>query len=310
MSQAIAWPGAAPAPLIPAGAADSEPVSKAAKARQVIGQALGSLAEDLNNGKSEGYRRYLAAMARFHDYSFGNVMLIMSQRPGATRVAGYRAWQKLGRQVRKGEKAIAIMAPMLFKPKDANATEEDAFLRFRAVSVFDVSQTDGEDLPEPPRVDGDPWHHWDRLTRFVEAEGIAIRVQFLGKVGGLSRGGTIVLNDELDEAERFSVLVHELAHEFMHQGPNQPEPRPPKAVCELEAESVAFVVCTAVGMKTGTASSDYIQSHGGNAELLGQSLQRVQKTAERILHGLLSDPHGEATDETPQDRSTDFPQGD
>jgi antirestriction protein ArdC len=300
MSQAIAWPGSAPAPLIPTGAPDAEPASKAAKARQVIGQALGSLAEDLNTGKSEGYRRFLAAMARFHDYSFGNVMLIVSQRPGATHVAGYRAWQKLGRQVRKGEKGITIMAPMLFKPKDADSKDEDAFLRFRAVAVFDISQTDGEALPEPPRVGGDPGHHWDRLTGFVEAAGITIRYESLGSVQGMSRGGIIALSNELDEAERFSVLVHELAHELMHQGPNRPDPRPPKSVRELEAESVAFVVCTAVGMKTGTASSDYIQSHGGNAELLGQSLQRVQKTAERILDGLLPEPHGEATDGEPR----------
>ncbi|QKK08609.1 MAG: DUF1738 domain-containing protein [Planctomycetota bacterium] len=302
MSTAIARPVSCPAPLIPSRPEAAEPASKTAKAREAIGQALGSLAEDLNNGKSEGYRRFLSAMARFHEYSFGNVMLIVSQRPGATQVAGYRAWQKLGRQVRKGEKGIAIMAPMLFKPKDANATDEDAFLRFRAVSVFDIAQTDGDDLPEPPRVSGDPGQYWDRLTRFVEAEGIALRYESLGSTQGQSRGGTIALSDELDEAERFSVLVHELAHELMHQGPNRPDPRPPKTVRELEAESVAFVVCTAVGMKTGTASSDYIQSHGGDAALLGQSLQRVQKTAERILDGLLPEPEDAATHEEQQDR--------
>ncbi|TVS01935.1 MAG: ImmA/IrrE family metallo-endopeptidase, partial [Phycisphaerales bacterium] len=198
-------------------------------------------------------------------------------------------------QVRKGEKGITIMAPMLFKPKDAGASDEDATLRFRAVTVFDITQTEGEALPEPPRVSGDPGHHWDRLTGFVEAEGIAIRYESLGSVQGMSRGGTIALSNELDEAERFSVLVHELAHELMHQGPNRPDPRPSKAVRELEAESVAFVVCTAVGMQPGTASSDYIQGHGGNAELLGQSLQRVQKTAERILEGLLGEPEEKST---------------
>lgn len=296
MSTATTRPGSAPAPFHTDLKPDAEPKTKSARARQVIGQALGSLAEDLKNGKSEGYRRFLSVMARFHGYSFGNIMLIMSQRPNATRVAGYRTWQKLGRQVRKGEKGITIMAPMLFKPKEAGASDEDAFLRFRAVTVFDITQTDGEALPEPPRVSGDPGHHWDRLTGFVEAEGIAIRYESLGSVQGMSRGGTIALNDELDEAERFSVLVHEIAHEFMHQGPNRTEPRPPKAVRELEAESVAFVVCTAVGMKTGTASSDYIQSHGGNAELLGQSLQRIQKTAERILEGLLGEPEAESAD--------------
>lgn len=286
MSTAIAWPVASPAPHT-SNATDAGPLGKAAKARQFISQALGSLAEDLKNGKSESYRRFLAAMARFHDYSFGNVMLIVSQRPDASHVAGYRAWQKLGRQVRKGEKGITIMAPMLFKPKSADGSDEDGFLGFRAVSVFDISQTDGEDLPEPPRVTGKPGGYWDRLVRLVEAEGIAIRYESLGDINGQSRGGVIALSDELDEAERFSVLVHELAHELMHQGPNRSEPRPSKAVRELEAESVAFVVCTAIGMQTGTASSDYIQSHGGDAALLGQSLQRVQKTAERIVGHLL-----------------------
>lgn len=296
MSTAAARPGSIPAPSTYAGTADAEPASKTAKARQVIGHALDALAEDLKSGKSEAYRRFLSAMARFHDYSFGNVMLIVSQRPGATRVAGYRTWQKLGRQVRKGEKGIAIMAPMLFKSKDANASEEDAFLRFRAVSVFDVSQTDGEELPEPPRVSGDPGEYWERLVRIVEAEGIDIRYEPLGDTYGQSRGGTIALSDDLDHAERFSVLVHELAHELMHQGPNRLDPRPDKAVRELEAESVAFVVCTAIGMKAGTASSDYIQSHGGDAGLLGQSLHRVQKTSERILHALLAEPDEEATE--------------
>lgn len=302
MSTAVARPGSDPAPSTHTGTADAEPPSKTAKARQVIGQALDALAEDLNGGRSEAYRRFLAAMARFHDYSFGNVLLIVSQRPGATRVAGYRTWQKLGRQVRKGEKGIAIMAPMLFKPEYPDATDDDTFLRFRTVSVFDIAQTDGEDLPEPPRVCGEAGRYWDRLVGFVEAQGIALSFGWLRGALGESRGGTITLSDRLDGAERFSVLVHELAHELIHHGPNRPYPRPTKAVRELEAESVAFVVCTAVGMKPGTASSDYIQSYGGDAELLGQSLHRVQKTAERILHGLLSDPHKEAADEEPQDR--------
>ena len=300
MSTAIARPGSCPASSTLPATGHTEPASKSAKARQVIGQALDALANDLNSGKSEGYRRFLAAMARFHDYSFGNVLLIVAQRPGATRVAGYRTWQKLGRQVRKGEKGITIMAPMLFKPKDAS--DEDALLRFRAVSVFDISQTDGEDLPEPPRVSGDPGDNWERLLAVVGACGVEVRYEPLGHAQGQSRGGMIALSDELDDAEWFCVLVHELAHELMHQGENRTEPRPCKAVRELEAESVAFVVCTAVGIDAGTASSDYIQSHGGDAELLGRSLQRVQKTAERILEGLLGEPEEESTDEEPAEQ--------
>jgi len=101
---------------------------------------------------SEGWRRFAETRATFHRYSFGNCQLIAYQRPDATQVAGFKSWQTLGRQVRKGERAIRILAPMSVKERDEQGNETDARLTFfRAVPVFDISQTDGDPLPEAPR---------------------------------------------------------------------------------------------------------------------------------------------------------------
>jgi hypothetical protein len=101
---------------------------------------------------SEGWRRFAETRATFHRYSFGNWQLIAYQRPDATQVAGFKSWQALGRQVRKGERAIRILAPMSVKERDEQGNETDERLTFfRAVPVFDISQTDGDPLPEAPR---------------------------------------------------------------------------------------------------------------------------------------------------------------
>src|SRR5205085_3732183 len=96
---------------------------------------------------SEGWQAWMETAARFHKYSFSNLMLIASQRPDATQVAGFQTWKSLGRQVRKGEKGIAIFAPISVRKVDDESGEESRRLFFRIVHVFDVSQTDGEDLP-------------------------------------------------------------------------------------------------------------------------------------------------------------------
>ncbi len=100
-------------------------MKQADKAKQLAAEALDKLRTALNAGHSDTLAAHLRAMARFHDYSFGNIMLIASQRPDATRVAGYRTWQKLGRQVRKGEKGILIIAPIVLRTGDNEADRED-----------------------------------------------------------------------------------------------------------------------------------------------------------------------------------------
>ncbi|MAO19189.1 MAG: DUF1738 domain-containing protein [Phycisphaerae bacterium] len=261
-------------------------MTMAQEARKTIDQALERLSDELNNGKSETMQAFLAMLAKFHRYSFGNIMLILAQRPEATQVAGYRAWQGLGRQVRKGEKGITIIAPMMLKKDSESGNDPEKVLRFRATSVFDLSQTDGEELPAPTTMQGTPGEHLTQLRDFVISLGISLDTEkdLCGPLG-VSRGGSITILDNLNDPEGFSVLVHELAHEMLHHGENAQ--RADKTTRELEAEATAHAVCTAVGLEPGTACSDYIQSYGGDAELLASVLHRVQKTAARILDAVL-----------------------
>ena len=261
---------------------------KAEEAKKLADEALANLATALEQGKSDAMKSYLAAMGRFHRYSFGNIMLIVSQKQDATRVAGFQTWKEFGRFVRKGEKGIVIIAPMVIHAKgnDKEDTGSDAddrtILRFRAVYVFDVSQTEGESLPEPVRAGGNPNGHTERLKAFISEKGIILEfVESLGSADGVSTGGKIRLRDGLAPAEEFSVLVHELAHEMMHHGEH--DVRPSKTVRETEAEAVAFVVSQAIGLDVQTAASDYIQLYAGDTKTLAASLDRIQRTATAIL---------------------------
>lgn len=268
-----------------------EVTSKAEHARQVTERAFKELSEQLAAGNSQRLDAFLTALARFHRYSFNNVMLILTQKPDATRVAGFHTWRSLGRSVKKGEKGIAIFAPMLLKSKQdetkgADEPDKPPRLRFRVVHVFDLSQTDGEPLPEPELVGGDPGEYLTRLEAAVRSDGIRLEDRAeLGGAEGLSTGGLIVLREGQSPAERFSTLTHEWAHEILHQ--RQTGERPPKTVRETEAEAVAFIVCQAIGLDTGTASSDYIRLYRGEPETLMESLDRIQKTACRILEAVL-----------------------
>ena len=260
---------------------------KADQARKIADTALEQLAAALKRGKSQELTRYLAMLARFHRYSFGNVLMIVAQRPDSTHVAGFNTWKSLGRFVKKGEKGIVILAPMLVRDKaeEPKAGEErQSVLRFRAVYIFDVTQTEGEPLAEPARVDGDPGHYLDRLHSVIAERGITLdRTGVPAGALGASHGGRISLREGLPAAEEFSVLTHELAHELLHRGEDRPSS---KTVRETEAEAVAFVVCQAIGLNTGTAASDYIQLYSGDTDTLAASLDRVQKVAAAIIAGI------------------------
>lgn len=259
--------------------------------QKVVDEALEQLAAALANGQSEALKKYLSAMAKFSAYSIGNILLILAQRPEATRIAGYRTWQELGRNVKKGERGILITAPVVLRKKRGDRRsrappadkEEDAILHFKAVHVFDILQTDGRPLPEPSRVVGNPNGHTEKLKAFVVSKGIALDYSSsLGRADGRSLGRQITLRDGLSPAEECSVLVHELAHSLLHLG----DVATTKTVRETEAEAVAFVVCQAIGLDTGSSSSDYIQLYRGDKETLAQSLERIQKTASAILEAI------------------------
>ena len=185
------------------------------KAKQLVAQALGDLAAALEEGKSQSLLDYLTMLARFHNYSFGNVLLIVSQNPRATHVAGFRTWQKHGRFVRKGEKGIVIRAPMLVRDQDATGTDDTpGNIRFKAAYVFDVSQPDGEELPAPAKATGDPGTHTEKLQRFAASRNISVKLvkhteQLEGALG-TSSGGRIRILQGLQPAEEFSVFAHEL----------------------------------------------------------------------------------------------------
>jgi len=262
-------------------------------------EAVDYLVASLEAGHSEVLTQYLGAMAKFHTYSFGNVMLIARQKPSATNVAGVRTWNSLGRFVRRGEKGILILAPMIGKkhnPVDEataengeEKTREAQLYGFRAVYVFDISQTEGKDLPTLTEVEGDVSGYRERLVKFVETQGIELSYsEKIGPTKGLSHGGKITLLSGMQPAEEFSTLVHEIGHEMLHRGERRTLTT--KSVRETEAEAVAFVVCQAIGLDTGTASADYIALWNGNGDPLRESLEAVQQTAAVILGGIAPEP--------------------
>ena len=258
------------------------------QAKQLSEEALNRLATALDAGQSDALKNYLSVMSRFHKYSWGNCLLIQTQRPDATQVAGFQAWLNLKRFVRKGEKGIVILAPMVGRMKSTDELSEDSQTRlfgFRAAHVFDVSQTDGEPLPAFATVQGDPGDLIDRLKAFVTHQGISLEYSdWIKPAHGMSQGGKITLLPNLAPAEHLSVLVHEVAHELLHKGDRRPSTT--HAIRETEAEAVAFVVCYAIGLDTNSACSDYIQLHSGDTGTLAQSLCFVQRTASEILRAI------------------------
>jgi hypothetical protein len=258
----------------------------------IIKQAVDYLIQQLEAGKSETLTAYLGAMARFHNYSFGNILAIARQRPSATRVAGFGTWKEMGRFVKKGEKGIQILAPMIGyrrnkddaeQDRDTSAKPQPMLIGFRAVYVFDVAQTEGEELPEfDHNITGEVGAHLDRLIAFLAQQNIAL--EFSEKIApalGVSYGGKIALLPGQSNAEEFTTLIHETAHELLHKAERRTMTT--ATVRETEAEAVAFIVGQSVGLDMGTASSDYIQMYAGNAALLAESLEVIQRTSAVIL---------------------------
>jgi antirestriction protein ArdC len=194
-----------------------KPTSK----QELIATNIKLLIEQLEAGHSAALTNYLTAMSRFHSYSFGNVLEIARQMPTATRVAGFWTWKNLGRSVKSGQKGIRILAPIVGvrRKKDTEAQKEitkqneRVQLGFRNAYVFDVSQTDGVDLPIMHEVSGDPGENIDRLAAFLNSRGIQLAYnEKIAPALGISYGGRIALLPGQSKAETFAALVHETAH--------------------------------------------------------------------------------------------------
>ncbi len=259
-------------------------------------EALKQLAEELQNGKSDALKKYLNFCSRFHRYSFGNCMLIAIQFPSATMVAGFNRWKEYSRFVKKGEKGIGIIAPLVTRSKkkdqkvQAEGQEPDdrekPYLKgFRVVYVFDISQTEGADVPALSSISGDPRDKVSRLEEVIRSKGIRLAYeQDLGGALGLSRGNEIAILDGMSPAETFSVLAHELAHELLHRGDRRSQTT--KAMRETEAEAVSYVVCCSAGLEASSAASDYIQLWNGDLPLLAQSLELIRDVSAKIIEEL------------------------
>jgi hypothetical protein len=266
---------------------------KPATPQQLIRENVQFLIEQLEAGHSESLTAFLDAMAHFHNYSFGNVLLIAKQKPGATRVAGMFTWNQLGRRVKRGEKGIAILAPMISKRRNQQNTDpakeekeenKSTLLGFRRVYVRDQAQTEGASLPSIGEVTGDATVYLNRLREFVQVQGITVELSAgIAPALGTAFGTTIRLLPGQTEAEELATLVHEYAH--LSLGHCERRTTTTKTVRETEAEAIAFVVSKAIGLNPASSAS-YIQLYHGNAELLMESLEVVQQTSAVILAAL------------------------
>jgi antirestriction protein ArdC len=262
---------------------------KIEQAKQIAGKAIEELSHALEAGHSEKLREYLGAMARFHRYSLHNIMLIATQRPDATHVAGFNTWKRLGRFVKKGAKGITILAPVVFQEEAEQKQKDDEQkpgIRFRAVYVFDMTDTDGKPLPQFGNTEGDPSGYTNRIKEFVASRGIQLEYSdAIYPAQGQCSPGKIVILPGQGAAEEFATLAHELAHALLHQGAQRTETS--KRVRETEAEAVAFVVCEGIGL-AASSSVDYIHLYDGNKEMLAESLERIQHTSAEILTAIAS----------------------
>lgn len=238
---------------------------------------------------SETLQSYLHTLARFHRYSWNNVILILIQRPDATRVAGYKTWQKLGRQVERGEKGLAIFYPLLKKEPGESGEETTRLVGFRVGHVFDVAQTSGDPLPEPPtwtNIGNEGDLVAQRLTRVAESLGIQVLTRELpGAVQGTSNGGIITLREGLSPKGRACTLAHELAHELLHQRYASEAPATEadqaRQEREIEAEATAYTVCRYFGLETN--SPNYLALWAADSAAIQARLARITYAAQRIL---------------------------
>ena len=246
-----------------------------------IEQTLELLAVQTGEARhSEQFTEYLKSCARFHAYSFGNLMLILWQKPTATRVAGYRTWQKMNRHVLKGERGIAILAPCIYGDKE-DATK--SLILIKRVYVFDISQTEGEPLPEINwRTTEQNTALQEALTALVAANGwqVAYTADLEG-AEGMCQHSTKTIN--LLNGTGTATLIHEIGHMLLHED-QQEMSRDDK---ETEAESVSFVVCTHFGLET--AAPMYLAGWS-EPKQIREHADRIIKTAHQIIESVKPSP--------------------
>lgn len=259
------------------------------------------------------YQKYLQVMARFYDYSFNNVLLIAMQKPDASLVAGYAAWQKqFGRYVKKGEKGIKILAPMFRKMKKEEESRETAELAaeqpgeeektekiltgFKVVSVFDISQTEGKELPTygVPMLQGDVEGYAEFFQAAREISPVPVSFETIqGEAHGYyhQMEKRIAVAEGMSELQNVKTLLHEIAHAKLHaMDPDAPEGQETldRHTKEVQAESIAYVVCQHYGLDTSEYSFAYVAGWSSGKELpeLRSSLETIRGTAREMITGI------------------------
>ncbi len=280
-----------------------DPTEAKERAQERMQQAMALLEDGIAailDGDS--FAGYLRAMSRFHHYSAHNVALILAQNPDATRVAGYRAWQQLGRQVRKGEKGLVILVPLVSRVKgdgDTEADEQDerVVTRFGVGYVFDVAQTDGEPLPDPPAVEAITGATdrgaalWEALVEWLTVQGVGVEVADCGQANGSYAPATrtIAVHERLISTDQATkTLAHEAAHFVAdHSGLVARED------AETVAEGAAYVVLHHFGLDTGGYSFPYVARWAEDKGVLRRNLEAIRATAGALITGLAMQVAGE-----------------
>lgn len=257
---------------------------------------------------SERYAAYLSTMAKFHRYSFGNILLILLQCPGASQVAGYGDWKKnFGRQVKRGEHGITILAPCPYRrreeveetaPDGSTATTIQLVQRvgFRTVTVFDVSQTEGKPLPELVHKLTGGVVDYERITEAIShLSPYPISIEaFPGAAFGCCNFAErrILVQPDMSQVQTIKTMIHEVSHAKLHapkEGAAPEENRSEqRSSREVEAESVAYVVCQHFGIDTSDYSFGYVAgwSRGKDLTQLRASLERIRDTAAELIDSI------------------------
>ena len=299
-------------------------VTQPAEEKKTNKQRLKDITDSIENGikelfESDKYQQYLQTMSRFHRYSVNNQMLIYMQNPNATLVAGFNKWHdQFGRNVKKGEKGIKIIAPTPYKKKieetkldpdtklpilDDNGNEvkvekEIQIPMFRVVSVFDVSQTAGKPLPQLASDLSGNVQNYDALLEAIKrSSSVPITFEPISNADGYFSldEQKIVIRDGMSEVQTVSALLHELAHSKLHNRTKDDKvqtdeqdadkPKLDRNTEEVQAESISFAVCAYYGIKTDENSFGYIASWSNGKELseLKASLETINKTSSAMI---------------------------
>ena len=300
-------------PVIPIVLTSEKPAEKLKEITDRLEQGITELFD------SERYKEYLSVMSKFHNYSFNNTLLIAMQKPDASLVAGFSAWKNnFGRNVMKGQKGIKIIAPSPFKirqevekidphtqkpiiGKDGKPVTEEKEITipaYKVVSVFDVSQTEGKELPDiaVDELTGDVDRYKDFFAALEKTSPVPIAFE---NIGGGSHGyyhledKRIAINEGMSELQTLKTAIHEIAHAKLHDidlnaPKDEQQPRVDRRTREVEAESVAYTVCQHYGLDTSDYSFGYVAGWSSGRELseLKSSLETIRSAAAEIINSI------------------------